>query len=117
MAKAEDLRRIALSLAGTTEAPHFERTAFKVARIYATLAADKRTANLKFSHDEQELKCLTAPDAFSPIGNAWGKQGWTTVTLSALSVPELRAALEMAWRHAAERKRSGRRDRDQLGRQ
>lgn len=109
MAKAEDLRRIALSLPGTTEAPHFDRTAFKVARIYATLAPDRRTANLKLSHDEQELKCLTAPEVFSPVDNAFGKQGWTTVTLPAISVPELKATLETAWRHAAEKKRSARR--------
>lgn len=30
MAKASDLRRIALSLAGTTEAPHFDRASFKL---------------------------------------------------------------------------------------
>ena len=39
MATGNDLRRIALSLEGTTEAPHFDRAAFKVARIYVTLAA------------------------------------------------------------------------------
>ena len=100
MATSKDLRRIALSLEGTTEAPHFERAAFKVARIYVTLAADALTANFKFSSDEQELKCLTAPDAFMPVLNAWGKQGWTTATLAALSVDELRSALETAWRHA-----------------
>ena len=49
MASADDLRQIALSLAGTCEAAHFDRRAFKVARIYATLAADGRTANLKLS--------------------------------------------------------------------
>jgi hypothetical protein len=100
MATANDLRRIALSLPGTTDAPHFDRTAFKVARTYATLAADGFTANLKFTPDEQELKCLTAPDAFAPVPNAWGKQGWTTVTLAALSAPELKSALELAWAHA-----------------
>jgi hypothetical protein len=46
MATAKDLRRIALSLEGTSEAPHFDRMAFKVARIYATLKADGKTANL-----------------------------------------------------------------------
>src|SRR5436853_6770763 len=97
MATAGDLRKIALSLQGTTEAPHFDRAAFKVQRIYATLAPDGLTANLKFALDEQELKCLTAPDAFAPIPNAWGGQGWTTATLAALSVPELRRALETAW--------------------
>ena len=55
MATAADLRRIALSLPGTTEAPHFDRTAFKVRRIYATVAADGRTANLLFSPDEQDF--------------------------------------------------------------
>jgi YjbR len=101
MATARDLRRIALSLPGTSEAPHFDRTAFKVVRIYATLAADGRTANLKFTPDEQELKCMMAPDAFFRIPNAWGDQGWTTATLAALSSAELRHALEIAWRHGS----------------
>src|SRR5262245_9230817 len=46
MATAYDLRRIAMSLDGTVEAPHFDRVAFKVARIYATLPPDGLTANL-----------------------------------------------------------------------
>lgn len=111
MATARDLRRIALSLEGTVEGPHFDRIAFKVARIYATLAPDRLTANLKFTPDEQELKCLIAPEAFTPIANAWGKQGWTTATLAKLPVRELSAALDMAWRHALPAKRQGRRPR------
>ena len=100
MATADDLRRIALSLDGTIEAPHFDRAAFKVARIYATLAADGRTANFKFAPDEQELKCITAPEAFAPVANAWGRQGWTTAQLDRLSEAELRHALEIAHRYA-----------------
>ncbi len=100
MATADDLTRIALSLEGTVASPHFERTAFKVKRNYATLAADGLTANLKLAPDEQELKCLTHGEAFTPIPNAWGKQGWTTVSLAAVNIEELSAALEMAWRHA-----------------
>ncbi len=103
MATAADLRRLALALDGTTEAPHFDRAAFKVARNYVTLAADGKTANFKFTPDEQELKCLTAPDAFAAVPNAWGKQGWTTATLAALSRTELQHALETAWRHAVPR--------------
>lgn len=105
MATAKDLRRIARSLEGTSEAPHFDRTAFKAARIYATLAADGRTANFKFSSDEQELKCLTAPEAFSPVPNAWGRQGWTTAKLSAMTITELENALQTAWRYALLKKR------------
>jgi hypothetical protein len=100
MATAKDLRRQALALEGTTEAPHFDRAAFKVARIYVTLAADGRTANFKFTPDEQDFKCMMAPEAFAPVPNAWGKQGWTTATLAKLSAAELDAALQMAWAHA-----------------
>lgn len=100
MARGTDLRRIALSFEGTIEAPHFDRAAFKVARTYVTLAADERTANFKFTPDEQQLKCLTAPVAFAPVPNAWGKQGWTTATLARLTAGELKSALETAWRHA-----------------
>lgn len=100
MATAQQFRRIALALDGTTEAPHFDRAAFKVKRIYATLAPDGKSGNLKFTPDEQELKCLTAPDGFEQIPNAWGLQGWTTVTLKAVTSDQLKAALETAWRHA-----------------
>jgi hypothetical protein len=104
MATGDDLRRMALALQGTTEAPHFDRAAFKVARIYVTLAADGRTANFRFTPDEQAFKCTLAPEAFSPVPNAWGRQGWTTATLSKLSRPELRDALETAWAHAVRRR-------------
>jgi hypothetical protein len=110
MATSADLRRIALSLSETTEAPHFDRAAFKVARIYVTLAADGKTANFKFTPDEQELKCLTAPEAFAPVPNAWGKQGWTTATLAKLTPGELKSALETAWRHALSKARKSKRD-------
>ena len=104
MATGKDLRRIALSLQGTTEAPHFDRAAFKVARIYVTLAADGRTANFKFTPDEQEFKCMLAPEAFSPVPNAWGKQGWTSANLPKLGAAELKLALETAWAHALPKK-------------
>jgi hypothetical protein len=109
MATGKDLRRLALSLEGTAEVPHFDRAAFKVRRIYVTLAADGRTANFKFTPDEQEFKCLLLPDAFAPVANAWGRQGWTTATLARLGAADLAAALETAWRHAlASTRRKGR---------
>lgn len=104
MATGKDLRRLALALEGTTEAPHFDRAAFKVARTYATLAADGKTANFKFTPDEQQLKCMVAPDAFAPVPNAWGQQGWTTATLANLKTDELKAALATAWAHALPQK-------------
>ena len=54
-----------------------------------TLAPDELSANIKFAPDEQALKCAVAPDAFSALDNAWGRQGWTRATLAALSEAEL----------------------------
>jgi hypothetical protein len=101
MADAASFRRIALSFDGATEHPHFDRRAFKARITFATLAPDERTANLKFTPDEQALKCAVAPDAFSAIDSAWGRHGWTCATLAALTERELRAALEIAWRNGA----------------
>ncbi|HEY8564194.1 MAG TPA: MmcQ/YjbR family DNA-binding protein [Beijerinckiaceae bacterium] len=101
MMTGKDLRRVALGLAGTTEAAHFDRSAFKVTRIYATLAADGLTANLKVTPDEQAFKSLLAPEAFQAVPNAWGAQGWTTIRLDRLTEAELADALALAWRHAA----------------
>jgi hypothetical protein len=78
---------------GTSEAPL--STAFKVRRI-ATLAADGKTANLALTPDEQELKCVVAPEIFAPVPNAWGKQGWTTVTLGKATAADL--ARRLRWR-------------------
>lgn len=100
MASADDFAAVARALAGATEAPHFDRLAFKVKRIFATLAADRKTANLKFTPDEQEFRVMMNPAAFVAVPNAWGRQGWTTVTLANVSVDEMRDAMTTAWRHA-----------------
>jgi hypothetical protein len=101
MATSADFTRAALALQGTTAAPHFDRTAFKVKRIFATLASDGASANLKFTPDEQELKCMVAPELFSKIPNGWGRQGWTTLLLEPALIDDLRTALAMAHAQAA----------------
>ena len=103
MATAAEFRRMALSLPGTTEVPHFHRAAFKLARIYAT--TDGISANLLLTRDEQEFKCLLAPDIFAPIPNKWGEKGWTLVTLAAASAEELQAVLHLAWANAGPKKK------------
>jgi hypothetical protein len=95
---------MALSLEGTTEAPHFDRTAFRVRRIYVTLAADEKTANFMFTPEQQEFKCMMAPAAFAPVPNAWGQRGATTAILSRLTIAELEEALRTAWSRAASKR-------------
>jgi hypothetical protein len=106
MADGDDLRRIALSLPGVSEAPNFDRIAFRAKRIFTTLAADRRSANIKFAPDEQELKCLVSPHVFTPLKGGWGERGWTRAELSALEEAELRAAVETAWRNAQPKARA-----------
>jgi hypothetical protein len=104
MSTSADLRRLALSLEGTTEAPHFDRVAFRARRIYVTLSPDGKTANFMFTPEQQEFKCMVAPEAFAPVPNAWGKRGATTAILSKLTIAELEDALHTAWRRAVSKK-------------
>ncbi|MBE9603430.1 MmcQ/YjbR family DNA-binding protein [Acetobacteraceae bacterium H6797] len=104
MSTSEDLRRLALSLEGTVEAPHFDRMAFKTRRIYVTLASDGRTANFKFTPEQQAFKCMMAPEIFSPVPNGWGKRGATTAQLARLTEPELEDALRIAWANASQKR-------------
>lgn len=105
MATSEDFRRIAMALPGTVAAPHFDRTAFKVIRIFATLGGDGLSANLKFTPDEQEFKVQVAPELFQFIPNGWGRSGWTTMILAPASEDDIAAALAMAHAHGAAKKR------------
>ena len=98
--------RMAMLLPETVAAPHFDRTAFKVRRIYATLAADGRSANLMFKPEEQEFKCMLAPEVFQRIDNGWGRKGATTLWLEKASEEDARAALKMAHAHAVVRART-----------
>jgi hypothetical protein len=106
MATAADVARIALGLEGTTSAPHFDRTAFKVKRIYATVGGG--TVNLNLTPDEQEFKVMLGPEIFAPIPGGWGRAGWTMADLAKVDLPELEAALRMAWEHGRASKPKGR---------
>jgi hypothetical protein len=40
---------------------------------------------LKFTLEEQEFKCLLAPEIFRPLANGWGRHGWTQLDLAQAS--------------------------------
>ncbi|MGE0055747.1 MAG: MmcQ/YjbR family DNA-binding protein [Hyphomicrobium sp.] len=109
MVSQRQFRDFALGMEGTTQTPHFDRAAFRVLRIYATLAADGKTANLKLEPDEQSLRVEMHPEAFAPVSGGWGRQGWTTVTLSKVSKGVLENALRAAWSQATQKSPSKRR--------
>jgi hypothetical protein len=90
----DQLRKLALSLPDTAAAPHFDRTAFRTPRrIFATLAADGRSANLLLEADQQAALTESHPEAFQVIAGGWGRQGWTTMTLAEVSAAEAKSVL------------------------
>ena len=95
---AKDFEKLITSFEGTTSRPHFDRTAFRVRRIFATLAGDGQSANLLLTRDEQQVRCAVQPEVFQKIPNAWGEQGWTTVNLLEADRETLSSILEVAWR-------------------
>jgi hypothetical protein len=105
MVTAARFRQIALSFEGALEVPHMERAAFRTKRrIFATLPPDGKSANLLFDLDLQEALCEALPDAFSPVPGGWGRMGYTTVDLRAVSVADLTRALGEAHARASEPK-------------
>lgn len=100
MVDASDVSRLAMAFAGTTRQAHFDRTAFKRRRIYATIAADGLTVNVRLSPEDQDMRCLLDPVAFTPVPNRWGRQGWTVCTLGAMDAGLLQSTLKAAWQQA-----------------
>ncbi len=96
----EEFREVALAFDGAEERPHFDRQAFKIAgkRIFATLHAPSRSANIKLPANEQSVFCQFG-NAIYPVDNKWGQQGWTTFELKSVPSDVVMNALEIA--HAA----------------
>ena len=98
----EEFRALALALPGTEEAPHFDRTTFRVRRNYPTLPADGASANLLLTPDEQaHYADLSA--AVRPVPNKWGQRGWTTIDLVDADADLTGAILSAAWRNGGGR--------------
>jgi hypothetical protein len=81
---------MALSFEGTEAAPHFDRTAFRIAgrRIFATLHGETASANLFLSKTTPDVYCAFDNAFVYPVPNKFGLLGWTTFELNHLP-PEL----------------------------
>ncbi len=77
-----ELRELALSFPNTIEAPHFEKTSFRVkGKIFATYDFKHHRATVKLSLSDQDLFGLHDKSTIYPVPNAWGSKGWTYVEL------------------------------------
>lgn len=90
-------RELALSLENVSEAPHFDRVAFRTPRrIFATLARSGGDLNFMFDHALQAQFCALAPQAFSPVPGGWGRMGATRCDLKKVATATFTAALTAA---------------------
>jgi predicted DNA-binding protein (MmcQ/YjbR family) len=85
MVTIENLRKIALSFPEAVEAPHFDKTSFRIKnRIFATYDKNNNRACLKLSEIDQDVFSSFDRSIIYPVPNKWGKQGWTFIQLSAV---------------------------------
>ena len=106
MMTAAKARAIALTLPEASEAPHFEKSSFRVAKkIFATMGegADLHMV-VKFTAGQQAMMGEVRPDVFQPVPGRWGEQGWTRIALGSCDAETLRHALGMSWRNVAPKK-------------
>jgi len=97
--KVAAFRRIALGLEGAIEGAHMSHPDFRIGgRIFASIRQDRLTAAVRLSPEDQGRFIADAPDAFSPEAGAWGRDGWTRITLAAADEDAVGEALTLAWR-------------------
>ena len=90
-------RELALALENSSEAPHFDRVAFRTPRrIFATLARSGVDLNFMFDHAQQAHFCAAAPEALAPVPGGWGRMGATRCDLKKIDRATFSAALEAA---------------------
>ncbi len=95
-------RTLCLAHEGATEVPHFDRAAFRVRKMFATLPPDGRTANLLLVPELQAAVVDAMPHAFSPVPGGWGRMGYTTVDLARVTEAELTPVLRESHALASE---------------
>lgn len=105
MVTFEAFRELALSFPETTESPHFEKTSFRVKnKIFATYDGKCNMACIKLSEFDQFAFASMGGASVYPVGNKWGKQGWTMITLETVDNDLFSQALASAYSRVAPKK-------------
>jgi len=101
MVTVAEFRTIAMGFPEVTEAPHFEKTSFRIAnKIFATLNIAENRATIKLSEAAQDLFCLNKK-LMVPVPNKWGKQGWTHIDLSEIPLEMCSDAVKTSYLEVA----------------
>jgi hypothetical protein len=96
---------MALALPGTSEAPHHERTSFRVAgKIFATMPPDGGSVNVLLEEEEARAAAEESPDWVELLW--WGRRlSGVRVDLARADADMLAELLEDAYRRRAPRSR------------
>lgn len=98
MVSIKTLRTLALQFDEATEAPHFEKTSFRVQqKIFATLDEAGKKLVVKLPELDQSVFCAFDTSIVYPVPNKWGKQGWTIVELAKVKKEFVRDMLTTAY--------------------
>lgn len=96
------VRRIALALPETAEAPHFDHTSFRVRKkIFAT--APPENTHLHLFVDELALQQAMGPRHPWLEKRFWGKKGYLRATLAEADAKVVAGLLRRAWEDKAPR--------------
>lgn len=105
---ADTFRSLALEIAGAVEASHMNHPDFRIGgKIFASLGyPDDGHGMVKLTPEQQSNFLKKAPGVFNPCAGAWGKQGYTSVSLAAAKAELLRTALKAASKNVASKKKN-----------
>jgi hypothetical protein len=101
---AATVRRLALALPESAEAPHHDMTSFRVAgKIFATMAPEGGRLHVFLDDVDSAAYCAEFPTTVEELW--WGstRQG-CRVTLQAATTPLVRELLTESWRRRAPKK-------------
>jgi hypothetical protein len=98
MLDLDTIRRVALALPATDEAPHHAKVAFRVKKkIFATVNIPEGRATLKFSLEDQDIFMTLTAGVVYKVPNKWGHLGWTHLDLQKANEELLQDCLHLAW--------------------
>jgi hypothetical protein len=102
--RPSDVRRLALALPESTEAPHHEMTSFRVGgKIFATMPPDNDRVHIFVSQEEVAASCAENPGVVEELW--WGKKlSGCRVMLATAESAVVRDLLAEAWRRKAPKK-------------
>ncbi len=99
------VREITLSFEAAEEQPHFEITSFRVKKkIFVTMNLDRQHITIRLSAADQAMFSEYNSAVVYPVNSAWGKHGWTHVSLELVDEELLRALITLSYCQVAPKK-------------